>query len=110
MDLSAYPPTRSGAEAIILALSQKLVHLWKSERLHHRSDDLVAIIQTANGNVRLEPRAAIYTKLKKRSPEFNLIGRIINPPPSDRGAVAIWGIIGFPDGQSCVLPVILARS
>ena len=109
-DLTTYPETKKGAVEIIAALTPSIVRLWKVEREHLKTDDLVVLINTDTGRVSIEPRAAIYKKMKKLTPDYDLTDSIINPVPAANGTVAIWGIIGFASGRTCLVRIVLGMS
>jgi len=109
-DFATYPATRKGAESIVQALLSNLVRLWKMERRVHSSDDLVAIINTEQRKIVLEPRSAVITYLKKEKPQSDLLNYVVNSAPSKPGLVSVWAIIGFTSGEACIIPIVLARS
>lgn len=110
MDLASYPATKVGAQQLIEAITPRLVSIWKQERHQLQYDDLVAIINTHTADVRLSKREIIYTRIKRHSPDLELLPMFTKGPSKVNGTVKIWALIGFPKGQLCVLPLVLAYS
>ena len=110
LDLSGYPPTESGAQSMIEALTPRIVQMWKAERTDFHTDDLVAMINASSNQVTIDPRTTVYQRVKKHDPTLELLGHITRQPSQVNGTVTIWAIIGFPKGQLCVLPLVVAYS
>jgi hypothetical protein len=110
LDLSSYPPTENGALSMIEALAPRIIRLWKVEREELRSDDLIAVINANTNQVRIDNREKVYQKIKRLDHNLDLLERVTKRPIQVNGTVKIWALIGFPEGQICVLPFVLAYS
>lgn len=109
MDLSTYPPTREGTQDLLRASADTIQRLWRNEREQH-TDDLVAIIDTRWNSVRLESRAKTCAKLKRYNPRISFISKLERPAPGPLGAISIWTITGFNEGQVFVSPITIAQN
>jgi len=109
VDLSNYPSTKKGVEALVQDLTPTIADLWKIEREDH-TDDLVAIIDAHTNRVSLKARTEVHKQLKKFNPNVDILKRIEKPASKPNGTVRIWTIIGFSNGKVCALPMVLARS
>lgn len=113
-DAPAFTTDKKGAQSLLETLRPRIDSMWRSDRDTLKTDDLVAIIDMQSSEkrmgVRLETRSSVYRRLKKHHPEYFALEHIINPAPAKPGIVSIWAIIGFPTGQTCILPMVLARS
>lgn len=107
--LSSYPSTREGVKDLIQDLTPAIIDLWKVER-EERTDDLVAVIDTQLNSVQLHARKNVCAKLKKHTPDIDILKRLTRPASKADGTVRIWGIIGFPNGRVCAVPLVVARS
>jgi hypothetical protein len=110
MDLASYPATKTGAQKMIEALKPRLISIWKQERASLNSDDLIVVINTSTADVRLDRRESIYTRIKRHSPDLDILPHFTRQPSKVNGTVKIWAMIGFPKGQICILPLVLAYS
>jgi hypothetical protein len=108
-DLSEYPATLQGAEALRQDLRPLIVDMWKTER-DSKSDDVVVVINTQTNQVHIDTRNAIYRQLQKVNPKVKFLDRLKEPAPSKAGNITVWSIIGFNNGRVCILPITLARS
>jgi len=104
----SYQPTSQGVQEIIKDLTPTLISLWKTER-ENKSDDVVAIIDVATNNVDLRSRMSTWYRIKRHNPDSDLLERLLKPAAKN-GAVTIWAIIGFSEGQVAAAPVVLALS
>ena len=109
LDLSEYPATKTGAEALKTDLRPLIVDLWKTERAT-KTDDVVAVINAHTNKVHLDTRKKIYRQLLEVNPKQDFLDRLKEPAPSKAGNITIWSIIGFTNGRVCILPITLARS
>jgi hypothetical protein len=109
-NLSSYPPTMEGTKDILTVLTPAIRKLWRSEREQHNSDDLVVVIDTRTGTVKLSTRSSTYSQLIKHNQKISLLPRLKSKAPSPNGTITIWSIIGFAEGPVFISPVVLARS
>jgi hypothetical protein len=98
--LNRFPQTKDGIEEIVKMLAPKIRDLWRTERQDQRSDDLVAIITVATNTVKLQPRQRIFDTLRNIDPEYAMLDLLCNKVSVPRGVVAVWAIVGFPDGRN----------
>lgn len=108
-DLSGYPPTKKGAEALIQALLPHITGLWRTER-QGANDDLVAVINAHNNTTYIKNRTSVYSQIKAKSPKVSILKKLKKPAPNRNGSITIWAIIGFSAGNVCLQPVVVARS
>ena len=110
LDLSSYPATELGAQQMIADLTPQIVRLWKSERVLCQTDDLVALIHADSDTVRMDYRTAVASRIRQHTYGDDLLERVTRQPHHVNGTVKIWALIGFPEGQLCVLPFTVAYS
>jgi len=103
-----YQPTSHGVQEIIKDLTPTLISLWRTER-ENKSDDVVAIIDATTNKVNLHSRMSTWYRIKRHNPDSDLLERLLKPAAKN-GAVTIWAIIGFSEGQVAATPVVLALS
>lgn len=101
-------------KASVLNLTQELmpliVDLWKTERVCN-TDDLVAIIDNATNQIYLKTRKEVCRQLQNKPATKELVQKIKQPVlKRANGSIAIWTLIGYPDGKICILPLTIARS
>ena len=110
LDLSSYPATEIGAQRMIDDLSPQIIKLWKEERILCQTDDLVALIHADTDSVRMDYRIAVAKRIRQHTYGQDLLDRVTRQPQHVNGTVKIWALIGFPEGQLCVLPFTLGYS
>lgn len=109
LDLANYPINPKGARSMIEAITPKVVEMWKAGR-QALTDDVVAIVDPSNNQIRLEGRLSVYGTLRRRDPSLSLLSKISDQPLNPNGTIRIWALIGFPRGQIYMLPLTLAYS
>lgn len=91
-------------------LAPQIIKLWKSERLLCQTDDLVALIHADTNNVRIDYRTAVAQRIKQHLHGADILELVARQPSHRNGTVKIWALIGFPEGQVCILPFTVAYS
>lgn len=109
-DLSQFPATVEGAQAIMSTVREDIIKMWRSERHSSSTDDLVAVINAGANQLKLLNREAVWGSVKQFAPELDLLPYLDSKPEARYGTVRIWAFIRFGTGRMCLIPMTLAYS